>query len=253
MPDNKPVIDSQLILHRGASAYAPENTLEALHLAAQMGATWVETDVRDTADGELVMMHDENVNRTTDGAGRVAQLSLNAIQEFDAGGWFSGRYRGSRIPTLREYLTMAQDLKLGLVLELKDVAGWEERLSNLVSIEVLKIWKSDPQKLVISAFSERCLQMAKCKLEHHPRCLAVTAMPESPGKRLAEAGAHMMHLQHSFAREAELEQLSANGMEFGFATVNNPDRARYLLEKGASSILTDKPDLLDGSAGASPV
>ena len=247
MPDNKPVINSKLILHRGASAYAPENTLEALHLAAQMGATWVETDVRDTEDCELVMIHDETVNRTTDGAGRVAQLSLDSIQELDAGGWFSGRYRGSRIPTLREYLTMAQELDLGLVLELKDVAGWEERLTNLVVVEVLKSWKSDPQKLVISAFSERCLQMAKRKLENYPRCLAVTAVPESPVKRLAEASAHMMHLQHSFAREAELERLGATGLEFGFATVNNPQRARYLLKKGASSILTDKPDLLDAS------
>ena len=251
MTDNKPVITSRLILHRGASAYAPENTLEALHLAAQMGATWVETDVRDTADGELVMIHDDTVNRTTEGAGRVAQLSLNFIQDLDAGGWFSARYRGSCIPTLREYLTAAQDLDLGLVLELKDVAGWEERLTNLVVVEVLRTWKSNPRKLVISAFSERCLHLAKLKLENYPRCLAVTAVPESPVKRLEESSAHMMHLQHSFAREAELERLSTTGMEFGFATVNNPDRARYLLNKGASSILTDKPDLLDGSTAAS--
>ncbi len=241
------VIDSQLILHRGASAYAPENTLEALHLAADMGARWIETDVRNTSDDQLVMIHDDSVNRTTDGAGRVAQQTLQAIQDYDAGGWFSGKHRGCFIPTMKQYLAVTQERDLSLVLELKDVAGWEEKLTHLVASEIREIWTSDPERLVISAFSERCLKAAKQVLPEFPRCLALTAVPEDPAQRLADVDAQMMHLQQSFAGQTELELLSNTGMEFGFATVNNPERAQFLLENGASSILTDKPDLLETS------
>lgn len=239
------IIGSKLILHRGASAYAPENTLEALHLAADMGAKWIETDVRITKDDHLVMIHDTEVDRTTDGAGRVSLMNLSDIRELDAGGWFSGRYRGAQVPTLEEYLIAIQERNLGIVLELKDEPGWEERLASYVATVVREIWKSDPKKLVISAFAERCLKTSSELLPEFPRCAALSAVPIDPSKRLAEAGADMLHLQYRFGDDETLERLRATGMEFGFATVNNAERARYLLDRGASSILTDKPDLLD--------
>lgn len=245
MTKQEPIIDSELILHRGASAYAPENTLESLHLAADMGAKWIETDVRITKDDHLVMIHDTEVDRTTDGAGRVSLMQLSDIRELDAGGWFSGRYRGALVPTLEEYLTAIQERKLGLVLELKDEPGWEERLTHYVAKIVKDIWTSDPKKLVISAFAERCLKASAELLPEFPRCAAVSAVPEDPANRLTESRAHMLHLQYRFGDDESLERLKMTGIEFGFATVNNADRARYLLNKGASSILTDKPDLLD--------
>jgi glycerophosphoryl diester phosphodiesterase len=93
-----------ILAHRGASAYAPENTFAAFDLAHEMGAPAVETDVRATRDGTLVILHDSTVDRTTDGHGAVADLTLTDVKSLDAGGWFAPRFAGQRIPTLEEFL-----------------------------------------------------------------------------------------------------------------------------------------------------
>ena len=87
------------IAHRGASSYAPENTFAAFDLALELGARELEFDVQESADGELVVIHDDTVNRTTDGTGEVAGLALAALGGLDAGTWFGPRYAGERIPT----------------------------------------------------------------------------------------------------------------------------------------------------------
>lgn len=93
-----------VIAHRGASSYAPENTLAAFDLALEMGARHLELDVHLSADGHIVVIHDDNVQRTTDGDGPVAGLSLGQLRGLDAGSWFAPRYRGQRIPTFAEVL-----------------------------------------------------------------------------------------------------------------------------------------------------
>ena len=91
-----------VIAHRGASAAAPENTLAAFRLAADLGADAIELDVQGTADGQLVIMHDDSVNRTTDGRGNVAELTLEQLRRYDAGVKFGPSFRGERIPLLSE-------------------------------------------------------------------------------------------------------------------------------------------------------
>jgi len=88
------------IAHRGASSYAPENTFAAFDLAIAMGARHIELDVHFSSDGHLVVIHDDAVNRTTDGAGPVTGHSLAALTALDAGAWFDPRFKGERIPTL---------------------------------------------------------------------------------------------------------------------------------------------------------
>lgn len=92
------------IAHRGASSYAPENTLAAFDLALEMGACEIEFDVQESADGELVVIHDDMLDRTTDGRGPVGAQSLPALRALDAGSWFGSRFAGERIPTLAEVL-----------------------------------------------------------------------------------------------------------------------------------------------------
>jgi glycerophosphoryl diester phosphodiesterase len=94
-----------ILAHRGASAYSPENTFAAFDLAREMGAPAVETDVRVTRDGTLVILHDATVDRTTNGRGPVADLTLAEVKALDAGGWFDPRFAGQTIPTLAELLT----------------------------------------------------------------------------------------------------------------------------------------------------
>lgn len=92
------------VAHRGASAYAPENTMEAFELAVEQGADVIELDVHLTRDDEVVIMHDDRVDRTTNGTGEIAALTLREIQTLDAGGWCGPQWRGVRVPTLAEVL-----------------------------------------------------------------------------------------------------------------------------------------------------
>jgi glycerophosphoryl diester phosphodiesterase len=92
------------IAHRGASSYAPENTIAAFDLAIVMGARHVELDVHATSDGHIVVIHDDTVDRTTDGSGAVTSHTLTALQTLDAGSWFGHEFTGERIPTFDEVL-----------------------------------------------------------------------------------------------------------------------------------------------------
>lgn len=104
-----------VLAHRGASSYAPENTLPAFELALEMGADGIETDIRATGDEKLVLLHDERLDRTTDGAGTVASQRWDQVAELDAGSWFSLDYEGTRVPLLSDFLeTYAGRTRLAL-------------------------------------------------------------------------------------------------------------------------------------------
>jgi glycerophosphoryl diester phosphodiesterase len=112
------------VAHRGYSAVAPENTLPALAAAALAGATLIEFDVRTTADGVRVVIHDRTVDRTTDGTGNVGDLTLDEVRALDAGSWFSPAYAGVRVPLLAEVLDILLDSRL--LLEIKPPATLEQ-------------------------------------------------------------------------------------------------------------------------------
>ena len=113
-PDLPPVIG-----HRGAAGCAPENTLAGLRRAGALGCRWVEFDVRLTADGELVLLHDDRLDRTTDGRGKVRALPLSEIRRHDAGKWFDAGFAGERVPTLAEAIAALAELGIGANVELK--------------------------------------------------------------------------------------------------------------------------------------
>jgi glycerophosphoryl diester phosphodiesterase len=124
--------------HRGHSAGAPENTIPALEAAAALGATAAEIDVMLTRDEAIVLLHDETLERTTDGAGRVAAHDLADIRRLDAGAWFEPAFAGTPMPTLGEALAAARRLGLGLHVEIKErqrPAVLIERLARFIEIE----------------------------------------------------------------------------------------------------------------------
>lgn len=108
-----------VIAHRGASAYAPENTLAAFALAIEMGADWFELDCSLSKDGEVIVIHDDTVDRTTDGVGVAADLTLRELKALDAGTWKHAKYAGEPIPTLEESLGLGQG-RIGVYVEIKD-------------------------------------------------------------------------------------------------------------------------------------
>lgn len=121
----------EVIAHRGASAYAPENTLAAFKLATEMGADWFELDCTLSKDGEVVVMHDDTVDRTTNGKGYVRDLSLYDLKQLDAGSWFAPEFAGERIPTLGQALDLAK-WKIGVYIEIKDSSDDGVLLNDIV-------------------------------------------------------------------------------------------------------------------------
>jgi len=113
---------AQVIAHRGANAYAPENTLPAFEKALAMGADGVETDILLTADGHVVLSHDDTIDRCSDGSGRVDELTLAQLRERDFGAWFGEEFAGTPIPTLEEFLDVVQTADL-ILIELKSSDG----------------------------------------------------------------------------------------------------------------------------------
>ncbi len=111
---------TNIFAHRGASGYAPENTMAAFQLAYWQGADGIETDVHLTKDNIPVLMHDERVNRTTDGSGFIQGYTLHQLKQLDTGSWFSPKFTGSRVVTLDEFLVWIRDKALYLNIELKN-------------------------------------------------------------------------------------------------------------------------------------
>lgn len=109
----------KVIAHRGASAYAPENTVVAFERAAALGADYFELDCTLSKDDEIIVIHDDTINRTTDFKGRVKDLTLKEIKRYDAGSWFSSEFGGERIPTLDEALDVV-DRHIGVYIEIKN-------------------------------------------------------------------------------------------------------------------------------------
>ena len=117
-----------VIAHRGASAYAPENTLAAVDRAAALGVDWVENDVQRTRDGELVVLHDDSLRRTTDveevfpdrAPWKVSDFTAAEIARLDAGSWFDAAYAGARVPTLEQFVHRVEEHRQRLLLEIKN-------------------------------------------------------------------------------------------------------------------------------------
>jgi glycerophosphoryl diester phosphodiesterase len=126
----------QVLAHRGASAYAPENTLAAFRLAIEQRADWLELDVQQTKDGQLVVFHDLRMERTSNGHGALRDLTLEQVQQLDAGSWYGPQFAGERIPTFEEVVALAQANGIRIFPEIKDprlYPGIEERMAAVIS------------------------------------------------------------------------------------------------------------------------
>lgn len=137
----------RVVCHRGANRFAPENTLAAARLSFEQGADYVEIDVRESADGALVVIHDPTVDRTTDGTGKVADLTLAKLRDLDAGSWFSALHKGVRIPLLKEVIDLAKTYGRSLYIENKSVDA--QKLMAFVEDEDFLpdcfFWSGDPE------------------------------------------------------------------------------------------------------------
>jgi len=235
-----------LIAHRGASRYAPENTLTALRLAHDLGATWVECDLRLTRDQQAVVFHDATLQRCTDGHGRIRTTTYAALTQLDAGSWFGSQFHGETIPTLARWLQLAAQLKLHLNLELKSNPQQAHRLAEELIHQLNLHWPKTLASPLISSSRPNSLAIVKQLAPHLP--LALIAARYTPrAQHIALAlGCRSFHTDQQTFTLTALEQLKTKKQPLAVLlyTINNRSLAEKWLAAGVDSIFSDDPQLL---------
>ncbi|MGI9436489.1 MAG: glycerophosphodiester phosphodiesterase [Geminicoccaceae bacterium] len=235
-----------IIGHRGSAALAPENTLAGLRRAHEEGATWVEFDVKLTADGVPVLMHDERLDRTTNGRGLVARTPFADIRTLDAGSWFGPEFAGEGVPSLRLTLELCIELGLGINVELKPCPGREMETAEVALSMLTETWPdhlSLPRPL-ISSFDQKALAAARTLTPDLPRGCLVSRVPKAWQAALERFGCSTLNVSNRWIRPKHVEIARAADVPVLVYTVNDPVRARALWEQGIDSIFTDRVDLM---------
>jgi len=229
------------IAHRGASALAPENTIAAFERAVELGADVIELDLHMSRDGELVVIHDDTLDRTTDGRGVVHELNLKDLKRLDAGRWFGKEFAGERIPTLTEVLQRFAG-KVPLALEVKAGSAFFPGIEEKV-ISALRRHSAIGQAAVAS-FDHYALQRLK-EIEPTLRTAALlVGRPVSLSALAGPAKADGLALEASFVTKTEVEACRAAGLQLVVWVVNDPAQMRHFIRLGVDGIITDRPDLL---------
>jgi glycerophosphoryl diester phosphodiesterase len=243
----------EVIGHRGAAAHAPENTLASLAEAARQGARWVEFDARLTLCGELVLIHDETLERTTNGHGRVAHTSVGTLARLDAGSWFDERFAGEPVPTLGEALNLCRGLGMNVQLELKADDGLERATARAVA-RVLSHHRVN--ELLLSSLQAGLLEELTRLVPEVPRALVLPA-PRDDWAELADRAACVaLHVNHDWLSSEQVAaelRASRPALALRAFTVNDPERVRELSRWGLNAVFSDAPGRLAGScAGGGP-
>ncbi|WP_246199869.1 glycerophosphodiester phosphodiesterase [Arthrobacter zhaoguopingii] len=241
-----------VIAHRGASADAPENTLPAIDLAVDHGADFVEIDVRRTLDGELVVIHDSTLQRTTDvlrlypGRARydVAGFTLAEIRSLDAGSWFGPAFAGERVPTLREVLAALAG-RAGLLLEVKDPGSAPGIAADLRSVLDAADWLEDAPagRLVVQSADWTFVKEFHFLLPEVP--VGLLGGPPPPQEIDGAAGwAYCINPKNTKVTAGLVRRVHGGGMVLWPYTVDNPRRMRELIAMGVDGVITNRPALL---------
>ncbi len=229
------------VAHRGASGLAPENTIVAFEKAVELGADALELDLHLTRDGELVVIHDETLDRTTDGRGPVHERSLDELKRLDAGRWFGQAFAGQRIPTLTEVLDRFAGT-LPLALELKAGSAVFPGIEEAVVAALRR--HSAVEQVAVASFDHFALLRLK-EIEPALRTgMLMVGRPVSVPAIAHACRAEAVALEASFVTETEVGACRAAGLQLLAWVVNEPRRMRHLLALGVDGIITDRPDLM---------
>lgn len=235
-----------VIAHRGASGTAPENTLAAMRKASELGARWVEFDVMLCADGVPILMHDDDLSRTTNGTGPVADMPLAEIRKLDAGGWFGAGFAGERVPTVRQAVALLAELGLGANIEIKPAPGQDAATARAAMDVVANEWPPSLPVPLISSFSLRALEAARDMAPEIPRALLISRIPRDWRQRLDALDCRALHVNQRHLTKNRAGRLIAADATLRCYTVNDPARAAELFAWGVHGIISDYPERLIG-------
>lgn len=242
-----------ILAHRGASAYAPENTIAAFRLAHELGADGIELDVQLTRDKIPVVIHDKTVDRTTNGTGRVCDLTIAEFARLDAGTWKTEDYRGEPVPTLAQVFDGLADwlrpvgrvrpclINVELKTEYFFTDGLEQNVLNVIARYGLQ------DRILLSSFSPLSLRRARSINRDVPRGLLYDSTMHLYLRRAwlrFWADPQAMHPEVTMIDGAYMQWAQQKKLQVNTWTVDDPDLARHLTELGVHAIITNKPDVI---------
>jgi len=228
------------IAHRGASGYAPENTLAAYRRAVAQGVTFIETDLHLTRDAHFIAVHDETVDRTTNGQGAVHQMTLAELRRLDAGSWFASEFMSERIPTLEEILEFAKKNDVVFYLELKPNGFWGGEHALISALR----GASEIARSVIISFDPAILASLR-KIEPTLMTgLLYDGSVDKPFEKALEIGARQLVVRGDLVTPNLLQQARKQDLQVVCWTVNSPAHMRMLVAAGVDGIMSDYPDRL---------
>ena len=231
--------------HRGASGYAPENTIAAMKKAVEKGAEAVEFDVQLSRDNRLVVIHDYKIDRTTNGKGYVMKKTLEELKKLDAGSWYGEEYRGEMIPTLEEVIEELPDDIL-LNIEIKSFALDKRDIAKKV-VEVVEEYGIE-ERVIITSFDHKLLKRARKRSSRIKIGLLFSGRLrgiKDYGK-IDELNPWSIHPSQKYLDEEGIRELKGTGCRIYTYTVNSPERLKELREAGIDGIFSDYPDIEEG-------
>jgi|SRR5690554_766090 len=241
-----------VIAHRGASGIAPENTLIAFEKAIAVGVDRIEMDLRQTIDGEVVVMHDKTIMRTTNGWGTVRKMSLNKLRKYSAGSWFHPDFSAEKTPTFREVLELV-DGKTTLLLEVKDGSPYHHGIESNI-IKLVNEYRANDW-CIVQSFNDRILNNFRNlpELQSDVQKLFAAFIPVAPfygGNKFS----YKKLKRYEFAKEVNINYKYVNprvvrkvhqmGKKVNVWTVNEKSALEKYYKMGVDGIITDYPHRL---------
>ena len=231
---------SKIFGHRGFSGKYPENTMLAFRKAVEAGVDGMEFDVQLSKDGEIVIIHDEKVDRTTDGKGNVRDMTLAELKKLDASAAFKGVYGKNEIPTLREYFDYIKDKDIISNIELKTgvfvYPGIEKKVCDLIAEYGLE------ERIILSSFNHETIMRCAEVAPEIKRGFLSEDWLVNFGRYAEENGAACCHPNCICLHEENVKEMHDRGREINTWTVNEPENIKRLSSLGVDALIGNYPD-----------
>jgi len=240
----------KVLAHRGGGTLAPENTMAGLARGMQAGFRAIEFDVMLARDGVPVVMHDPFLGRTVPGSGHVYDYDALELAAMDAGGWFGREYEGEPVPLFVEFAQFCKVHGVWMNIELKPAPGYEIETGGVVARIAAAMFASElavenmAQAPLLSSFSIDALLAAREVAPQLPRACLMSELPPDWERRAREVDAIAIHANHRHLTPQQARDVKAAGFGLFCYTVNEPARARELLDWGVDAFCTDRIDLI---------
>ncbi|SFN42271.1 glycerophosphoryl diester phosphodiesterase [Izhakiella capsodis] len=232
-----------IVAHRGGGSLAPENTLAAIDKGAEFGHRMIEFDTKLSRDGEVFLLHDDTLDRTSNGWGIAGALPWEKLIMLDAGSWFGRLFANERLPLLQQVADRCRRYEMMANIEIKPTTGLVKETGRAVAVAADALWRGMTPPL-LSSFDYDALAAAKEVAPELARGYLLHEWIDDWLEKALALECVSLHFNHSLLNEKRIAAVKQAGLRILVYTVNDPRRAKTLLDWGVDAICTDRIDLI---------